>query len=241
MQNEKDLLYFFSPISLLNRIEKTLSEIGSEKLFSSPDEEIKRVKESIAGFFFIVALKKDSGRDWWMIQRKDQFPDFDLMTASQDETSISITLDGVELVTIPDRCNSFQEALGIVQAKISKGYPENYNLLIFVNHVKSREWVALLNQQLGDCHPFKSVWAVYLLFKGKDNLYSAVVNRIRPQPFRSIEANFSDKTLWEIEPLPIFMEEVEIDGKKCRAFKADFMRELNMKMRQTTLERTRSR
>ncbi len=237
MKEQKDLLYFFSPVALLNRIEKTLSEIGGKKFFSNPDEETKRVRESLAEFFFMVALKKDSGRDWWMIQPKDQFPDFDLMTASQQGNTISITLDRFELVTIPDRCESFQDALAVVQAKISKGYPENFNLLIFVNHEKSREWVTLLNEQLGDFHPFKSVWTVYLLFKGKDNPYSAVVNRIRPQPLRTVEANFSDRALWEMEPLPIFMEEVEIDGKKCGAFKTDFMKEFITKMREANLKR----
>jgi hypothetical protein len=33
------------------------------------------------------------------------------------------------------------------------------------------------------------------------------------------------------------MEEVEIDGKKCRAFKRDFMDEFNLKMRRIVLER----
>jgi hypothetical protein len=54
-----------------------------------------------------------------------------------------------------------------------------------------------------------------------------------------IEANFSDRALWEMEPVPIFMEEVVVDGKKCRAFKADFMREFQMKMRRVKLERTK--
>ena len=235
--DEKNLLYFYSPIALLKRIEKTLLEIGSQRFFSNPDEETKRVKESVAEFFFMVALKKYNGKDWWMFQPKEQFPDFDLMTASQGASSISITLDRFELVTIPDRCATFEEALGIVQGKISKGYPDNYNLLIFVNHVKSREWVALLNQHLKNYQPFRSIWTVYLLFHGKDNPYSAVVNKVRPLPMETIEANFSDKKLWEMETLPIFMEEIEISGQKCRAFKPDFMKEFSKKMRQANLDR----
>lgn len=230
--NKKELLWFYSPLSLLNRIEKTLSEVGGKKFVST-----HRDWESIAEFFFMVALKKYSGRDFYMLQPEDQFPDFDLMSASQQQNVISITLDRFELVTVPDRCNSFEDALSIVKGKIAKGYPANYNLLIFVNHVKSREWVAMLKSKLEDFHPFKSIWTVYLLFRGKDNPYRAVVNRIRPQPLQTIEANFSDKSLWEMEPLPIFMEEVEIDGKKARAFKADFMQEFNLKMRQANLER----
>ncbi|MDO8408155.1 MAG: hypothetical protein Q7S95_02885 [bacterium] len=219
-------------MSLFNRIVKTLSEVGGKKFVSN-----HRDWESLAEFFFMVALKKYSGEDFWMLQPEDQFPDFDLMTASQDQKAISITLDRFELVTVPDRCNSFEDALNIVKGKISKGYPENYNLLVFVNHVRSREWVSMLNKQLADFYPFKSVWTVYLLFQSKDNHYSAVVNRIRPQPLQTIEANFSDKKIWEMDPLPIFMEEVEMSGKKCRAFKGDFMDEFNLKMRKATLER----
>lgn len=230
----KELLWFYSPIALFNRIEKTLKEVGGKKFVST-----HRDWESLAEFFFMVARKKNSGKDFYMLQPEDQFPDFDLMSTSQDQRTISITLDRFELVTVPDRCESFEDALSIVKRKIAKGYPENFNLLIFVNHVKSREWVAMLNSKLKEHHPFKSIWTVYLLFQGKDNPYSAVVNRIRPQPLQTIQANFSDKSLWEMEPLPVFMEEVEIDGRKGRAFKADFIRQFEMSMRKANLERAR--
>ncbi len=232
--NKNELLWFYSPLSLLNRIEKTLSEVGGKKFVST-----HRDWESLAEFFFMVALKKHSGKDFYILQPEDQFPDFDLMSASQEQDVISVTLDRFELVTVPDRCDSFEDALSIVNGKISKGYPENFNLLVFVNHIKSREWVAMLNTRLEVFHPFKSVWTVCLLFQGKDNPYCAVVNRIRPQPLQTIAANFSDKSLWMMEPLPIFMEEVEVDGKKARAFKAAFMKEFQMKMRKANLERIR--
>lgn len=228
----KELLWFYSPIALLKRIEKTLKEVGGKKFVST-----HRDWESLAEFFFMVALKKHSGKDFYMLQPEDQFPDFDLMSASQEGKVVSITLDRFELVTVPDRCDSFEEALSIVEGKIAKGYPENFNLLVFVNHIKSREWVTMLNSKLRSFHPFKSVWTVYLLFNGKDNPYSAVVNQIRPQSPQTIEANFSDKSLWEMEPLPIFMEEVEIYGKKARAFKDDFMKEFQIMMRKANLER----
>ncbi len=232
--SNKELLWFYSPIALLNKITKTLSEVGGKKFVST-----HRDWESLAEFFFMVALKKYSGKDFYMLQPEEQFPDFDLMSASQEGKVISITLDRFELVTIPDRCNSFEEALSVVEGKIAKGYPENFNLLVFVNHVKSREWAAMLNNKLESFHPFKSVWTVYLLSQGKDNPYSAIVNRLRPQPRQTIEANFSDESLWEMEPLPIFMEEVEIDGKKARAFKADFMQEFQMMVRKANLERAK--
>lgn len=98
----------------------------------------------------------------------------------------------------------------------------------------------MLNSNLEDFHPFKSIWTIYLLFQGKDNPYSTLVNRIRPQPLQTIDASFSDKSLWEIESLPIFMEEVEIDGKKARAFKADFIQELHMKIRKANLQRKKN-
>lgn len=234
MSNNKSL-WFYSPIALLNRIEKTLSDVGGKKFVST-----HRDWESLAEFFFMVALKKYSNKDFYMLQPEDQFPDFDLISASQEEKTISITLDRFELVTIPDRCNTFEEALSIVEKKIVKGYPEGFNLLVFVNHIKSREWVAMLNGKLGNFHPFKSVWTIHLLFQEKDNPYSTVVNRVRPGPLQTIEANFSDKSLWEMERLPIFMEEVEIDGKKARTFKADFMQEFQMMMRKANLNRRKS-
>jgi len=238
--NNNELLYFYDPITLLKRMEKTLSEIGPKKFFSNPDDETKRVRESLAEFFFILALKKDTGKDWWLYQPKDQFPDFDLMTVNQLKKKIFITLDRFELVTIPDRCNSFEEALSIVRGKITKGYPENYNLLVFVNHIKSREWVKLLKQQLVKSYPFKSIWTVYLLFKGKDNPYSAVVNQICPPSQCSIETSFDNKALWEMGPLPIFMEEIEIEGKKCRAFKEDFMKEFRLMLKKISLGNRKS-
>lgn len=85
----------------------------------------------------MIALKKYSRKDYYMLQPADQFPDFDLMSARQEQDAISITLDRFELVTIPDRCNSFEDALSIVKGKIEKGYPVNFNLLVFINHKKA--------------------------------------------------------------------------------------------------------
>lgn len=44
--NEKDFLWFYSPIALFNRIEKTLSEVGGKKFVSN-----HRDWESLAEFF----------------------------------------------------------------------------------------------------------------------------------------------------------------------------------------------
>lgn len=77
------MIYFRDSISLLKQIEQTLSEIGPQEFFSSTDNKVKKVRESLAEFFFILALKKDTNKDWLLMQPKDVFPDFILMTVDK--------------------------------------------------------------------------------------------------------------------------------------------------------------
>lgn len=186
----------------------------------------------MAEFFFIWALKKSTNKDWWLMQPEDDFPDFILMTV--DDNTIKITLDQFELVEIPSRCQTYEQMLGIVHTKLNKGYPENYHLLIFVNHEKSKEWIALLSQQLKNCYPFKAIWTVHLLFKGNDNIYSSVVNRIRPYPTQNIETNFSE---YRPQAIPTFMEKTEKEGKTFLSFKADFAKEFTKSLRRIKLKK----
>lgn len=230
----KKMLYFREPNLMLSGIEETLAKVGAEKFFSSTDEAVKKARESLAEFFFTVALKKDTSRDWWLMQPQKDPPDFTLMTIKEDP--ITITLDAFELVEIPGRCQTFDEALGIVQSKLNKGYAGHYNLLIFVNNERSKEWINLLNERLENHHPFKTIWTVHLLwYKGKKDLFGPIVNRLRPYPVVHIDAVQNDGKLYQYQSIPTFMEKITSGEKTFISFKTEFVKELTKKLRMANL------
>jgi hypothetical protein len=231
--NGKEMVYFRYPYALFTDIEKTLQKIGAEKFFSDPHSDIKKIRESMAEYFFAIALKKMTKKDWLVMQPQKEFPDFALMSVSDEPNKI--TIEQFELVEIMSRCQSFEEMLKIVEGKIKKGYPENYNLLIFINHIKSKEWLPLLHKAISIYYPFKAIWTVHLLFSGKDNPYNAVINRIRPVPVCHAEANFIDKSLYELEKIPHFIDMHEINGYKIMTFKKEFIKDLIKKMKMVGL------
>ncbi|MEK7629824.1 MAG: hypothetical protein AAB432_00365 [Patescibacteria group bacterium] len=230
------MLYFKDPRQLRDSIIKTIETVGAVKLFSSTDEAVKKTRESIAEFFFILSLKIVNNQDWFLMQPKDDPPDFTLMTAS--DNPMEITLDQFELVEIPGRCRVFDEMMKIIQGKLDKGYLENqYNLLIFVNNENSSAWISLLNKQLRRYHPFKTVWTVHLLWHKDKSFYSCVVNRLRPFPIKHIETPLSDDGLGKSRPIPTFMEEIRLGDKVLLIFKSDFVKELTKVMRKINLAR----
>jgi uncharacterized protein YeaO (DUF488 family) len=231
-------VYFRDHHSLIKDIFKTLSTIGAKKFLSSPEENIKKKRESMAECFFISALKKDTNQDWWLLQLKDDPPDFVLMTVKDGPPIIELTLDEFELVEIPGFCKSSNEMMDIVQSKLTKGYSESYHLLIFINNEKSKEWVNLLYGQIKVFHPFKSVWTVHLL-QNKESKFISVVNRLRPYPVRHIESAFNDSKLNDVPPIPNFMEETIKEEGTFLAFKKDFTQELTRGMRRILLNRSK--
>lgn len=234
------MIYFRDLRLLRDKIIETVSTIGAEKFFSSTNENIKKVRESIAEYFFTLALKKDTGQDWLLMQPEKDPPDFVLMTAN--DNPVTITFDEFELVEIPWCCQTFNEMMSIVQDKLDKGYPEYYHLLIFVNNDKSKEWVNLLYRQLGKYHPFKTVWTVHLLwYQNKKNLFGSVVNRLRPYPVKHIEAALNDNILYQSQPTPSYMEETKIGDKTFLNFKSDFVKELTTKLRKINLSRLQTK
>lgn len=236
----KELAYFKDHRSLRDKIIETVSIVGPNKFFSSTDEEIKKVRESMAEYFFTIALKKDNHQDWLLMQPKNDPPDFILMTAK--DNPITITFDEFELVEIPGRCQSFDEMMSIIQKKLKKGYPEKYHLLIFVNNEKSKEWINLLNSQLKNYYPFKTIWTVHLLwYKGKKDLFGSVVNRLRPYPIRHIEVALNDNNLSQSQSVPSFMEEIKQDNKIFLVFKPNFVKELTKKIRKIKLNNLQNR
>lgn len=228
------------PNTLRDKLIETVEKVGAQKFFSIPEENVKKARENVAEYFFVLGLTKDSGQDWFLMQPKKDPPDFVLMTARANP--ITITLDHFELVEIPGRCETFEEMLGIVRGKLNKGYTEKYHLLIFVNHEKSKEWINTLHQQVQDFAPFKTVWTVHLVwYKGKSSLYGSVVNCLRPYPTRSIEVALNDEALRQSSPLPNYMEELKIDGRTFISFKQDFVKELTMAIRKSLLARSQAR
>lgn len=237
---DEELIYFMHPNTLRDKLIETVEKVGTQKFFSSPEEDVKKARENVAEYFFVLGLKKDSRQDWFLMQPKKDPPDFILMTVAGNP--VTITLDHFELVEIPGRCKSFEEMLGIVHSKLNKGYTEKYHLLIFVNHEKSKEWINELHQQIQDFAPFKTVWTVHLVwYKNQSSLYGSVVNRLRPYPTKSIEVALNDEALRQSSPLPNHMEELKVDGKTFINFKPDFVKELTMAMRKSLLTRSQAR
>lgn len=234
-----EMVYFSHPVSLLNRIEKVLKEIGPERFFSSTDERIKKIRESLAEFFFLMTVKQTTGLDPYLMQPKEQFPDFVVMTVS--EVPLVISLSYFELVEIPPRCASFEEMMHIVTRKLNKGYPKGaFSLLIFVNHERSAEWVGLLNKRLTSNETFLSIWTVRLLFNNNEKeISSAVADQIFPLPKNQVEARMGDISLHTPQYLPSYMNEEKTERGTFRKFKPDFLRVLLLEMKKKHINNMR--
>lgn len=237
--DDEELIYFMHPNTLRDKLIETVEKVGAQKFFSSPEESVKKARENVAEYFFILGLKKISGLDWFLRQPHNDPPDFELMTVTSNP--ITITLDPFELVEIPGRCKTFEEMHGIVKGKFNKGYAQNYHLLIFVNHEKSGEWIKELHQKQENFSPFKTVWTVHLVwYKGQQGLYGSVVNRLRPYPAKTMQVALNDEALRQNSPLPDHLEELKVDGKTFIGFKRDFVKGLTTAMRKTLLARLRA-
>jgi hypothetical protein len=235
--DDKEMIYFRDTRQLRDKIIETVSNVGAGNFFSSTDENVKKVRESMAEYFFTLSLKKDSQKDWFLMQPQNDPPDFFLMTAT--DNPMTITLDAFELVEIPGRCQMFDEMMNIVQKKIDKGYSVSYNLLIFVNNDKSREWLSLFHEQLKNYYPFKTIWTVHLLwYKEKKDVFGYVVNRLRPYPVKHIEGELAEPH--PFQTTPFFMEEIKKENKIFLSFKSDFAEELTKELRRIILKRKQS-
>ncbi len=176
-----------SPSQVLDSIELILEEVGGKKFFSLPDQEMQRHRESFSAMFFLLAVKKATKLDWWLCQSDEPFPDF---TAIAFGSSVSpeglpvIFGEQCEHVEIPADCQSALGALQIVQSKFVKKYdsPKSINLVIFINHVQSEEWIPFLAKHMPKQDYFKSVWAVHLKFSAPHMIKRAVIHQLRPEP-----------------------------------------------------------
>ncbi len=227
-----------SPHALIDDIVKELSSVTAERFFSNPNQRSKKLRESMAESLIALALKKDSGQDWWIMQPQNDPPDFILV--SWKETPLTIDMALFELVEIPERCESFEDMMRIIKGKMEKGYPAYYHLLIFINNKNSSRWVELLHRELPHNVPFRAIWTLYLLAKnGTNEISGIIVNRIRPLPGHSIQASFSEDGVFRFGPLPSFMESVDGNGKPLVRFKKTFADSLRKEMMKTLRDRKR--
>lgn len=225
--NDEKGIFLREHFSLLKQAKKALDQVGAKGFFTNPNHEIKMAREALAEYFFTSALKKYTNQDLWVLQPQEDPPDFVLMTVN--DNPITITLDQFELVEIEEHCKTFNEMMDIINSKLNKGYPKNYHLLIFVNHHKSKEWVELLNQNLEMNPPFQAIWTLYLLFQNRQEVFNAVVNRIRPS-LVNITVDFNDKIIYKQKTAPNFTETIETSEGKFLKIKPEFADKLRKEL-----------
>lgn len=220
-------IFFAHPRTLFKRVEKILKKVGSEKFFNSSDEEVKKAREGFAAYFFMLAMKKYTGQDWWLAQY-DQieraYPDFDLI--SLGETPEKLRVESVELTGIYPHFKSFNEFTKVVEKKQGQygTNPVKFSLLIFVNHEKSEEWISLLREYLKTENPFISIWTIHLRFKkGGQEVGAVVAQRIRPLPGLRIVAYTDEPGIHKPQTLPNYVEEKSENEVSYVTFKEEFV------------------
>lgn len=218
---------FEHPHTLFSKVEKVLASVGPKKFFTSPDEEVKKAREGFAAYFFTLALKKYTKRDWWVAQPNQaerQFPDFDFISFSDKLEDIK--LESVELTGIYPNFKTFEEVRRVIEKKQTHYGDDQlkFSLLIFINHQKSEEWTELLREHLKTPHPFVSIWTIHLLFKkGGEEVEKAVAQKIVPLPGIRVEADMDDSEIHEKQPLPPYLIKRKEGGNTYIEFKHDYL------------------
>lgn len=210
-------MLFEHPHTLFDRVVKVQNRVGSEKFFSSSEQEVKKAQEGFFAYFFTLALKKYyHGRDWWVYhpnQSERKYPDFDFVSFGDDLKDLK--LEPVELTGIYPHFKSFEEALTVVKKK-QKKYGDkslNFSLLVFVNHEKSEEWINQLQNSIHDEKPFLSIWTIHLRFKkGGQEVCKVVAQKIMPLPSLRIEVDIDDPEIHKPQVLPKYLE-INKNGK----------------------------
>ena len=204
-------IFFAHPITLFNQINKVLDKVGPENFFKSPHEEVKKAREGFAAYFFTLALKKYTERDWWLDQPDQNiknYPDFDFISFAEDPNDIKI--EPVELTGVYPHFKTFDEFFKVFENKQKKygTKPVKFSLLIFVNHKKSEEWISMLKEKVNNEHPFLSIWTIHLIFKkGGREVKKAVAQRIAPLPTLRIEADTDDPKIFKPQTIPTYLKQ----------------------------------
>ena len=227
-------IFFAHPHTLLDQVGKVLERVGSEKFFTSSDEEVKKAREGFAAYFFTLTLKKYIERDWWLAQYDQATrasPDFDFMSFAENPDDMKI--ESVELTDVYPHFKSFEEALKVIEKK-QKQYgskPVKFSLLVFVNHKKSEEWINMIRKSVNSEHPFLSIWTIHLRFKkGGKEVGKAVAQRIVPLPGLRVEADTDDSEIHKRQPLPNYMEQHQDGEQTYVTFKTEFIDKMRKKV-----------
>ena len=227
-------IIFAHPHTLFDQVVRVLNKVGSEKFFTSSDEEVKKAREGFAAYFFTLALKKYTGRDWWLAQYDQAiraYPDFDFISFAENPDDMK--MESVELTGVYPHFKSFDEALKVVEKK-QKQYgtePVKFSLLVFVNHEKSEELINMFREKVSSEHPFLSIWTIHLRFKkGGKEVGKAVDQRIVPLPGLRVEADTDDPEVHKRQPLPTYMEQRQDGEQTYITFKTKFIDKMRKKV-----------
>ena len=218
---------FVHPHTLFYQVEQILKKVGAEDFFKSPEESVKKAREGFAAYFFILAMKVYTKRDWWLAQpdQSDRaYPDFDFISFSENPEDLK--MEPVELVGIYPHFNSFDQVVEVIENKKRKYgvQPVKFSLLIFVNHEKSEDWIENLKTLIITEAPFISIWTIHLKFKpGGEEVHFAIAQKIVPKPQLRIEANMYDPSINKKQPMPSSMEERINNGLTYITFKQEFI------------------
>jgi hypothetical protein len=229
-------IFFAHPHTLLDQVGEVLKNVGSEKFFTSSDEKVKKVREGFAAYFFTLALKKHTGRDWWLAQYDQvtrDYPDFDFMSFAENPDDIKI--EPVELTGVYPHFKSFEEALEIIKKKQTQYGTKQIksSLLVFVNHTKSEEWINLFRKEIKSEQPFLSIWTIHLRFKkGGKEVGKAVAQRIVPLPGLRVEADTDDSKLHKPQPFPAYIKQCKEGEKNYITFKPEFVKKMRKVIKQ---------
>lgn len=227
-------IFFAHPHTLLDQADKVRKKVGDEKFFTNPNEEVKKTREGFWAYFFTLAMKKYTGKDWWLAQYDQAiraYPDFDFMSFAENPDEMK--MESVELTGVYPHFKSFDEALKVIENKQKKygTEPVKFSLLVFVNHEKSEEWVNMFREKISSEHPFLSIWTIHLRFKkGGKEVGKAVAQKIVPLPGLRVEADTDDPEIHKRQPLPAYMEQRQDNGNTYVTFKTEFVDKMRKKV-----------
>lgn len=227
-------------IGILKKTEEALAEMGAERFWHGAGNKEQKAREAFIALFFILGIKKITGNDWWLLQPPGvDFPDFEIASFTGTTENPNINILHFELVTIPDRCENFQKAYSIVRGKFDKNYAISESvpvrLLVFINHVKSEEWVGGLISKIGNYKPFTEIWTAHLVFKGSE-IAGVTLTKVRPcQPFLKQTILIGEKDVLQTPKLP---EYVSTDENGNLIFKKEFQSEMRKRALRMKLGKT---
>lgn len=210
------------PNTLFERVGEILKKYGAEEFLHGDNEECQKGREAYFEYFFIIGFKRLSGKDWWILQPKERFPD--LLLISFTENPLSMEVLQYEHVMIPDHYKGVAEMVQNVTNKIEKkkydtGGP--CGLLVFSNNANSKAFEEKLYQTLDEIHPFTEVWTTSLEFLDSVTIKKIIVSKVRPLPVIRFEFDSNDPALYTYQTPPTCMEQVEKNGIKSLRIKEE--------------------